>query len=84
MFNSFLIGLTIGLLYFGGLYLSTQKLKDAKNPGLLMIMSTLVRMAIMIYGLYYLAQTGYKNILVGFVAIMAIRFVMVFQVRKSS
>lgn len=83
MIKSFLIGLVIGLLYFGGLYFSTQKLDDVKSPGFLMIGSFILRMVILIFGLYYLAQTNYQSVLLGFVGIMLVRVVLVTKVKDS-
>lgn len=82
MIISFLIGLFLGVLYFGGLYYSTQKFNDVKSPALLMLISFILRMGILIVGLYYLAQLGYKNILVGFAAVMLVRFIIVFKVNN--
>lgn len=84
MISSFLIGLLIGVLYFGGLYYSTLKFGGVKNPGLFMVLSLILRMATLLFGLYYLAQRGYKNILLGFIGIMLVRFVMLFQVKRHS
>ncbi|HZK10662.1 MAG TPA: ATP synthase subunit I [Clostridia bacterium] len=84
MMISFLSGLFIGVIYFGGLYYSTHKIKAVRNPGLFMALSLLIRMGILLVGLYYLAQRGYKSILLGFIGIMLIRFILVFQVRKHS
>lgn len=83
MIISFLIGMLIGVLYFGGLYVTTQRINDVKSPGLLMITSMLLRMIILLIGLYYLAKTGIQSILIGFLGIMLVRFIMVFLVKKE-
>lgn len=84
MIISFLIGLLIGVLYFGGLYYSTQKFNDVRSPGLFMSLSMLIRMGILLVGLYYLAQSGYKSVLIGFLGIMIIRFVSVSKVKRET
>ncbi|UJF16455.1 ATP synthase subunit I [Jeotgalibaca sp. MA1X17-3] len=83
MIVSFLIGLLIGILYFGGLYYTTQKFNHVKSPGLFMILSFIFRMGILLTGLYYLAQAGFKNILLGFLAIMIVRMIMVSKIKKD-
>ena len=84
MTQSFLIGLGIGLIYFGGLYWSTEKIESVKSPAFLMVGSMIIRMAILLFGLYYLAQSGYQSILAGFIGIMMVRFIMVYYVKKQT
>lgn len=84
MTQSFLMGIGIGLIYFGGLYWSTGKIDSVKSPAFLMIASMLLRMIILLLGLYYLAQSGYQSVLAGFVGIMIVRFIMVYQVKKQT
>ena len=83
MVVSFIIGIILGLFYFGGLYYTTQKLKNNKSPGSLMIISTVVRMAIIIFGLYYLAKRGINHILIGSFAIILVRIILVIYVKKE-
>lgn len=83
MIVSFLIGLLLGGLYFGGLYYSTQSLNHKDRPGVFMILSSLIRMGVLILGLYYLAKRGLKDILIGGLAIIIVRFVMVTFVKKQ-
>lgn len=82
MIISFFIGLFLGVIYFGGLYYSTQKFKDIKNPTLFMAFSFFIRMMFLVGGLYFLAKSGYKNILIGFLGLMLVRFIMVFRVKQ--
>lgn len=82
MIVSFLIGLLMGILYFGGLYFSTQKFNSAKSPALFMILSFVLRMGILIVGFYYLSKSGYKNILIGLLGVMLVRFIMVFNIKN--
>lgn len=83
MVISFLIGSGLGLVYFGGLYYTTQKLKDSQSPGSLMILSTALRMVIIIFGLYYLAKRGINHILIGSFAIILVRIILVIYVKKE-
>lgn len=82
MLISFLIGLLLGSIYFGGLYYSTQKFNNAKNPALFMILSFILRMGFLITGFYYLSKSGYKNILIGLLAVMLVRFFMLFSIKN--
>lgn len=82
MVISFLIGLLLGGLYFGGLYLTTQRFNNAKSPALFMILSFVLRMGVLITGFYYLSKSGYKNILIGLLAVMLVRFLMLFNIKN--
>lgn len=84
MISSFFIGLFLGILYFGGLYFSTKRFNNVKNPALFMILSFILRMGILIGGLYYLSKSGYKNIIIGFIAVMLVRFVIIFNIKDNS
>ena len=48
-----------------------------------MIISTVVRMAIIIFGLYYLAKRGINHILIGSFAIILVRIILVIYVKKE-
>lgn len=80
---SFLIGLFIGGVYFGGLYYTTATFHQTKHFALVIILSFVIRLSILGIALYYLAQLGLENILIGFLGIMLVRTVMVSQVKKA-
>src|SRR5690625_2455884 len=45
-------GLGLGLFYFGGLWLTVQRLGRTRNPTLLFAFSLLVRTALAVWGMY--------------------------------
>jgi F1F0 ATPase subunit 2 len=53
---SALAGAALGALYFGGLWLTVQKMRQAKNPGLLMLGSFWARTILVIGGFYLIAD----------------------------
>ena len=84
MVISFLIGLLLGILYFGGLYYSTKKFNKVKRPALFMILSFIIRMGILLIGFYYLAKIDYRNVLIGLVGVILVRVIMVLKVKESN
>lgn len=52
-----LAGVAIGLFYFGGLWLTTQRLVSAQRPALLFMASYLVRLVVALGG-FYLVSGG--------------------------
>ena len=83
MVVGFFGGVVLGLVFFGGLYWSVNKLPTVKYPGLLMAASMLVRMAILLTGLYFLMSGDIKNLLAAVVGVMVIKFVMIARVRQK-
>lgn len=80
----FFIGIILGILFFGGLYLTVGKLNEVKNPSLLVIFSFIIRMAILLGGLFYLSKKGYQAILLALLGIVLVKFIMIFIVNKPS
>lgn len=80
--TEFLIGMGLGIVFFGGLYWTVQKLADAKHPSLLMSASLLVRMAVLLGVLFYVSKGGYKGILLTMAGMLLVRVVMTFSIKK--
>lgn len=78
------IGIIVGVIYFGGLYLSVQKITEVKHPSLLMVLSFVVRMAVLVVAFFYLSKGGYKNILFALLGVMAVRLVMTITVKNNT
>lgn len=83
MVVGFFGGVVLGLVFFGGLYWSVNKLPTVKNPALLMMGSMVARMAILLVGLYFLMAGDIKNLLAAVVGVMVIKFVMIARVRQK-
>jgi F1F0 ATPase subunit 2 len=79
-----LIGIVLGIIYFGGLYLSVQKINEVKYPSLLMTLSFVIRMGILVGAFFYLSKSGYKNILFALLGVMAVRLVMTFTIKNQT
>lgn len=62
-------GLALGAFYFGGLWLTLQRLPDSPHPALLMLGSYLLRLAVTLGGLYFVMGDSWQRAaacLVGF------------------
>ncbi len=77
MILGFIGGSVLGILFFGGLYWSVNQLPKAKHPGLLMTASLMVRMAILLTGLYFLMAGDIKNLLAAVAGVMLVKFAMI-------
>lgn len=82
--TEFLIGISLGLVFFGGLYWTVQKLSDVKHPSLLMSASLLFRMAVLLAVLYYVSKGGYQGVLFAMAGMLLVRIVMTFRVKRPN
>ncbi len=68
---SFLLGLVMGALFFGGLWWTVQKMTTSSNPQLISGVSFLLRAAVVMGGFYLLVDYGMPGLiaaLAGFIA----------------
>jgi F1F0 ATPase subunit 2 len=77
----FFIGIILGIIFFGGLYLTILKLGNVKNPSILFAVSFMLRMAILLGGLFLLSQNGYQGVLFALLGIILAKFLMIFAVK---
>ncbi|REJ68759.1 MAG: ATP synthase subunit I [Planctomycetota bacterium] len=72
---SFLSGCVLGVLYFGGLWLTVRRATIARQPGLLLFLSFLVRTAVTLFGFYLVMDGRWERLiacLIGFVVARAL------------
>jgi len=77
------VGIILGIIFFGGLYLTVEKLKTVKSPSILLLLSFFLRMAILLGGLYLVSRNGFKDILFALLGIILVKFVMIFLAKRS-
>ena len=66
---SLVLGIGLGIFYFGGLWLTIRHLFSSKNPGTLILASFLGRSVAFLFGFYLVAGIGLKGFaasLIGF------------------
>ncbi len=79
---AFITGLLVGIIFFGGLYWTVQKINEVSNPSILIALSFVLRMAVLLFGLYYVSKSGYKDVLFALAGIMLMRYILIFTIRK--
>lgn len=70
-------GLLIGVVFFGGLFWTIQRLPTAQNPALLFFVSFVVRTAIALGGFYVVAAGNWQRVLVAAVGFFVARVILV-------
>ena len=66
-----IVGLLLGVLFFGGLWLTVKKIAVSKMPALLVLFSFVFRISIVLAGFYFVGLDDWKKLgmcLIGFIA----------------
>jgi F1F0 ATPase subunit 2 len=75
-------GLGLGLLYFGGLWLTVRQLVKARRPGWLTLASFIGRSVLTLAGFYLVMQGGWQRIVAALVGFMLMRQLLVSQMGR--
>lgn len=71
-----LAGGALGIIFFGGLWLTVKKGLRAKQPGLIFIFSFVLRMAIVLAGFYYIGAGSWQKLVICLAGFLIARFAM--------
>lgn len=70
---SFAAGAALGLVFFGGLRLTVERLLTAKNPALLFLASLVLRSAAVVAGLYYVGAGDVRRLVAAVAGLFLMR-----------
>lgn len=76
-------GLALGLFFFGALWLTVRQLPTARWPGLLIIVSFVVRMAVVVVGFYVVMGDRWERILACLAGFLLARTLLISWARKG-
>lgn len=79
----FSAGLLLGLLFFGGLWLTLQRLPTADYPALLVMTSLLTRTLIASAGFYFLMDASWQRLVAALLGFITARLVLTRVLRRS-
>lgn len=79
---AFIVGLLLGVLFFGGLWITVKKIINSKTPGLLMVGSFVLRITIVLAGFYFIGLGDWKKLIACLIGFMVSRFTVIY-VTKS-
>ena len=69
-------GMTLGLLYFGGLWLTVRRIGEVQHQALLMISSFFIRNLLVVAGFYPVVLQGWQPTVICLTGFIAIRFLL--------
>ena len=76
-------GVALGTLYFGGLWLTVQKVSSTAYPGLLMIGSFFMRIGILLITFYWLIMSSWTFLAVGLVGFLLARTALIHRLKPQ-
>jgi len=79
---AFIVGILLGTVFFGGLWLTVKKAVAAANPALWFLASSLLRTGIVLTGFYYITNGDWRRLIICLLGFVAGRF-MVIRLTKS-
>jgi F1F0 ATPase subunit 2 len=83
MMLTFLAGIVLGILFFGGLLFTVKKLVTAEKPALLIMSSFFLRVSIVMVGFYFLGGNSWKNFLACLLGFITARFIVLYITKKK-
>jgi F1F0 ATPase subunit 2 len=77
MILSFIAGLALGTLFFGGLWFTVKKAVNAKIPALWIFSSFFFRIGITLVGFYLVSSGNWKRLLICVAGFIVARFLVI-------
>ncbi len=84
LFLLFLAGMGFGLFYFGGLWLTLQKIATRQSWTLWLGISFILRLAVVLTGFFLLMQGNWLKLVALTTGFIIIRIVMIKRIQKTS
>jgi F1F0 ATPase subunit 2 len=80
----FIAGLILGVLFFGGLWLTVKKMVVARMPALLFLGSFVFRTAITLSGFYYMSLGNWRRLLICGFGFLVARFAVIYYTKSKN
>jgi F1F0 ATPase subunit 2 len=78
MVVNFIAGFALGVIFFGGLWLTVKKAVTAKIPALWVLGSFIFRVGIVLFGFYYLGAGNWQRLVSCLIGFIIARFVIIY------
>lgn len=82
--GTLLWGGLLGLVYFGGLWLTVQRLATGKRQAILMAGSFIIRNAFVAIGFYPMIKQGWEYGLICLAGLLLVRFILIRRVKAPT
>ena len=78
MILAFIVGLFLGIIFFGGLWFTVKKLVTSKIPALLFLGSFILRVSITLIGFYYISTGSWQRLLICMAGFITARYSVIY------
>lgn len=80
---AFFGGIILGGIFFGGLQWTVMRMNTVKHPAVLLFASLVIRMGLLLPGLFLLKDGGYWNLPFALFGIISVRLVLVAKTKQD-
>ena len=84
MILAFIVGLVLGIIFFGGLWFTVRKLVTSKIPALWFLASFFLRVSITLIGFYYISSGSWQRLLVCVAGFITARYSVVYFTKSNN
>lgn len=77
-----IMGIVLGMVFFGGLWWTVYKAGSSKNPAVLFLVSLLIRVSIVLVGLYFVGRGSWERLLICLFGFITARFIVIWLTRN--
>ena len=78
-----IIGIALGILFFGGLWITVQRGLVSKRPTLLFLGSLIARIGIVVVGFYYVASDNWQKMLACLIGFIIARILVTYMTKQT-
>ncbi len=78
----FIVGLLLGIIFFGGLWFTVKKLPLSKIPALLTVSSFVFRICIVLTGFYFIGLGDWKKLIICLIGFIIARFAVIYYTKS--
>ena len=82
MFLAFVAGLGLGVIFFGGLWITVQRALKSNMPGLWFAGGLISRLTITMLGFYFVGVGNWQRLVVCTIGFIVARFIVVYCTKK--
>ncbi|WP_229213633.1 ATP synthase subunit I [Dyadobacter psychrotolerans] len=80
---AFLVGLILGALYFGGLWLTVRHTMASRYPAAGFLVSYILRTAVVLAGFYYVGIGGWQGLLICLAGFILARYLVIYATKRE-
>jgi F1F0 ATPase subunit 2 len=77
-------GVVLGLVYFGGLWFTVQRLSNTRRPELMAFASFLLRIVLLLFAIYWVIDGRFERLVILLLGFFLTRQVLLFRLRPGS